>query len=123
MHYRLNNKFEFGALFLFTSGQNYTKPRDIRIVNERPILNFESKNASRFPSYHRLDLSCTYAFKNKGKWKSKLNLTLYNVYNNSNPFQISYNTEGNTDDAFIEITENKENLFPFLPTLNWLFSF
>ncbi|WP_158838861.1 TonB-dependent receptor [Polaribacter sp. L3A8] len=123
MHYRLNNKFEFGALFLFTSGQNYTRPRDIRIINERPVLNFESKNASRFPSYHRLDLSCTYSFKDKGKWKSKLNLTLYNVYNNSNPFQIYYSTDGTADDSFIEIKEKKDDLFPFLPTLNWLFSF
>ncbi len=123
VHYRLNKKIEFGALFLFTSGQNYTRPRDIRIINERPILNFESKNASRFPNYHRLDLSCTYTFEKKGKWQSKLNLTLYNVYNNGNPFQIYFTTEGHTDDAFIEITENRDKLFPFLPTVNWLFSF
>lgn len=123
VHYKLNNKLEFGALFLFTSGQNYTKPKDIRILNERPILNFEPKNASRFPSYHRLDLSITYSFKRKRKWSSKLNLTLYNVYNNKNPFQIYYSTNGNVDDTLIEITEKKDNLFPFLPTLNWFFSF
>lgn len=123
VNYKLNNRIELGAIFLFTSGQNYTQPKDIRIINERPIINYESKNASRFPDYHRLDLSCTYAFKNKGKWKSKLNLTLYNVYNNKNPFQIYFSTAGNTDDSFIEIIENRDNLFPFLPTLNWLFSF
>lgn len=122
-HYKLNDRIELGALFLFTSGQNYTRPNDVRIINERPILNFESKNASRFPNYHRLDLSCTYAFKHKGKWKSKLNLTLYNAYNNKNPFQIYFSTEGDIDDTFIEITENRDNLFPILPTLNWLFSF
>ncbi len=122
-HYKLNDRIELGALFLFSSGQNYTKPRDIRVISERPILNFEPKNASRFPSYHRLDLSCTYAFKQKGKWQSKLNLTLYNIYNNKNPFQINFNTEGDVEDAFIEIKETRDNLFPFLPTLNWLFSF
>ncbi len=123
VNYKLNDRIELGAIFLFTSGQNYTRPIDIRIINERPIINFEAKNASRFPNYHRLDLSCTYAFKNKGKWKSKLNLTLYNIYNNKNPFQIDFSTVGNTDDSFIEIIENRDDLFPFLPTVNWLFSF
>ncbi|WP_175473493.1 TonB-dependent receptor [Algibacter pectinivorans] len=123
VNYKLNNRLEFGGLFLYTSGQNYTRPRDIRIINERPIINFEAKNTSRFPSYHRLDLSCTYAFKPKGNWSSKLNLTLYNIYNNKNPFQITFSTDGSSDDAFVEIIEDRDNLFPFLPTLNWLFSF
>jgi hypothetical protein len=123
LHYALNDRIELGALFLFSSGQNYTRPEDIRIINERPIINFEPKNASRFPNYHRLDLSCTYSFKQKGRWNSKLNLTIYNTYNNKNPFQIYFSTEGSVGDPSIEIIENRDNLFPFLPTLNWLFSF
>lgn len=123
VNYALNNRIELGVLFLYTSGRNYTRPRDIRIINESPIINFESKNASRYPSYHRLDLSCTYAFKPKGVWRSKLNLTLYNVYNNKNPFQIEFSTDGSANDAFVEIIETRDNLFPFLPTINWLFSF
>lgn len=122
-HYRLNDRIDLSALFIFTSGQNFTRPQDIRIVSQRPIINFEPKNASRFPSYHRLDVSCTYAFKPKGKWQSKLNLTLYNVYNNPNPFQIAFFTLGDTEDESVSITETRDNLFPFLPTINWLFSF
>jgi len=123
LHYQLSKRIEIGALFLFTSGQNYTRPNDIRIITERPIINFESKNASRYPSYHRLDLSCTYAFKHKGKWNSKLNLTVYNVYSRANPFQITFQTEGNSNNSVIEIKENTETLFPIVPTLNWIFSF
>ena len=123
LHYQLTDRVELGALFLFTSGQNYTRPSDIRIIAERPIINFEAKNGSRYPSYHRLDLSCTYSFKPKGKWSSKLNLTVYNVYNRANPFQITFQTEGNANDSVIEVNENTETLFPILPTLNWIFSF
>jgi len=122
-HYRLNKRIELGALFLFTSGQNYTRPSNLRLINERPVLSFESKNASRYPNYHRLDLSCTYAFRSTGKWNSKLNITLYNAYNNKNPFQINFDTRGGVDDASISITENIDYLFPILPTLNWIFSF
>ena len=122
-HYRLNDRIELGALFLFTTGQNYTRPRDIRIINEEPIVNFEPKNASRYPDYHRLDLSCTYSFKNKGKWNSRLNLTVYNIYNNKNPFYISSALWGSPDESFIQVSDNVDNLFPILPTLNWIFSF
>lgn len=123
LHYQLSDSVELGALFLYTSGQNYTRPRDIRIISESPIINFESKNVSRYPAYHRLDLSCTYAFKTRGKWKSKLNLTIYNVYNRENPFQITFRTKGNLNDSAIEIIEERETLFPLLPSLNWIFSF
>ncbi len=123
LHYQLTDRIELGALFLFTSGQNYTRPKDIRVVNEQPIINFEAQNTSRYPNYHRLDLSCTYAFKHKGKWNSKLNFTLYNVYNNANPFQIFFQTEGNANDSQIEVNEKRETLFPLLPTINWIFSF
>lgn len=123
LQYKINKRWEVGGLFLFTSGQNFTRPNDIRIISEEPIINFESKNASRFPNYHRLDISCTYSFKKKKRWQSKLNLTIYNIYNNDNPFQIFYTTEGDTNNGAIEIIRNKETLFPVLPTLNWIFSF
>lgn len=122
-NYKLNDRIELGALFLFTSGQNFTRPKDIRIINEEPIINFEPKNASRYPNYHRLDLSCTYSFKNKGKWNSKLNLTVYNIYNNKNPFFISSALWGSPDESYIQVSDNIDNLFPILPTLNWIFSF
>ena len=122
-HYKLNDRLEFGTLFLFTSGQNYTRPKDIRIINQQPILSFESQNASRYPNYHRLDLSCTYSFKQKSKWNSKLNFTVYNVYNNKNPFFISSVLWGDVEESYIQVTENVDNLFPILPTINWIFSF
>ncbi len=122
-HYKLNDMLEFGALFLFTSGQNYTRPKDIRILNQQPILNFESKNASRYPNYHRLDLSCTYTFKQKRKLNSKLNFTIYNIYNNKNPFFISSALWGDVEESYIQITDNIDNLFPILPTVNLMFSF
>lgn len=121
--YKLNDRIEFGALFLFTSGQNYTRPKDIRIINQQPILNFESKNASRYPNYHRLDLSCTYTFKQKRNWNSKLNFTIYNIYNNKNPFFISSALWGDVEESYIQVTDNIDNLFPIIPTINWMFSF
>ncbi|MDO6759015.1 TonB-dependent receptor [Tamlana sp. 2_MG-2023] len=123
LNYQLNDRIELGMLFIYTSGQNYTKPLDVRIINEEVILNYGAKNGYRYPSYNRLDLSCTYSFKQKGKWKSKLNLTLYNVYNRKNPFQITYDIDSNSGSSFLQIEEDTESLFPFLPTINWLFSF
>ena len=122
LRYQLNKRIEIGALFIYTSGQTYTRPKDVRIINEEPLLNFEQKNRSRYPSYHRLDLSCTYSFKPKKKWNSKLNLTLYNVYNQKNTFNIYHKIDGDLSQSY-SFSEVREALFPFIPTLNWLFKF
>jgi len=51
-----------------------------------------------------------------------LNLTLYNLYNRKNPFFVNYDT-GSLVNATQGVTTNIETLFPFLPTLSWIFSF
>ena len=121
LNYQLNSKIEFGALFVLTSGQNHTPPKDIRIVNEEAIINFASKNSSRYPVYHRLDLSCTYSIKETERWKSKLNFSIYNAYYNKNPFFIEYKINGDLDDNMFSVDLETQSLFPILPSVTWSF--
>ena len=122
-NYELNERFSFSATFVYNSGQNFTPPRDIRIINEDPVINYGTKNSETYPDYHRLDLSCTYSFKTENRFKSKLNLTIYNAYNNKNPFFINYKTNNADFGDTIFIEKENENLFPIIPTLNWIFTF
>ena len=123
LSYPVNKKLTLGALFLLTSGQTYTPAKDIRIINEEAIITFGNRNSYRYPAYHRLDLSATYLLREKKAWTSKLNLTLYNVYNRKNPFYISYEVTGSTEENFIESEAVVETLFPFIPTLSWIFNY
>jgi hypothetical protein len=123
LNYQVNKKWTLGALFLLTSGQTYSPAKDIRIINEEAIITFGHRNSYRYPAYHRLDLSATYLLREKKGWTSKLNLTLYNVYNRKNPFYINYKVTGSTEENFIESEAVVETLFPFIPTLSWIFNY
>ena len=119
--YDISDKWEVSGVFVFTSGQNFTAPSDIRIINESVIVNYSDKNSMRFPNYHRLDVSVTYKFKERKGFKSKLNFTIYNVYNNNNPFYIDYVVSGSIEDNSITIKPETTTLFPVMPTITWMF--
>ncbi len=120
--YQWNEKLKIGANFIFTSGQNFTPPIDIRIVDEIPIIAFGERNSIRYPSYHRMDVFALYSLKNTKKYTSDLSLTLYNIYNRQNPFFIEYRV-GNFNQSTEGVSGDVETLFPFVPSINWSFSF
>jgi len=121
--YTLNKKWSFSITFIFTSGQNFTAPSDIRIINESPVISYAKKNSMRYPNYHRADVSVSYQLRAKKLRSSVLNLTIYNVYNNKNPFLINYKISGGYQEKSIQITPSITTLFPFLPTISWRFNF
>jgi len=121
INYKLTEKIDVSAVFVFTSGQNYTAPTDIRIINESVVINYSNKNSERYPNYHRADVSVTYKFESKKHFKSKLNLTIYNFYNNKNPFYIDYIVTGDIANKGVKIEKKVTTLFPILPTVTWMF--
>lgn len=121
--YKLKENLIFNGLFVYTSGQNYTPIKDIRVINEYPVLNYGAKNSARFPDYHRLDIGVTYLLKDRGDYKSSLNLTFYNAYNRKNTFYIYHEIEGEIGVENLEIKSFYENIFPIIPSLTWNFSF
>ena len=66
-NYDFNKKWDFSANFLFQTGQPITYPEaQYRFLNFS-IPNFETRNSSRLPNYHRLDLSAIYNPNRKNK--------------------------------------------------------
>lgn len=120
--HKLNSKLEIGGLFILMSGQNYSEPTSIRIIEELPVLEYDSANNSRFPDYHRLDLYLDYNLKKTQKIETHINLTVYNCYNRNNPFYINYQTQRNNDTS-ITVSRENQYLFPLMPTINWTLSF
>jgi len=76
-----------------------------------------NRNAFRMSPYHRLDLSATRT-KVKENGERSLVLSVYNAYNNLNPFLA---LPGTADDGTRVIREY--GLFPFIPSIAWQFSF
>ena len=126
--YSLNQNIDFGATWIYGTGQAFTMPTGeysfqgvyANANNGNPnnmFLDYTGRNAYRLPAYHKLDLNITYKF----LWASMpfdLALNIYNVYNRANPLgrYLSYQNNPTTNKP--EPVLKQFTLFPFLPTLS-----
>jgi len=119
--YDLNDKWKFNANFLFQTGQPTTYPNGQYIYNGISIPNFSDRNATRLPSYNRLDISATYTPKqDKVKsWQNYWVFGIYNLYNRRNATSISFSQ--NTTTGRNEAT--RLAIFGIVPSVTYNFKF
>ncbi len=119
--YELNEKWTFGANFIFQTGQPYTFPNGQYIYNNIVIPTFESRNSSRLAPFHHLDLSATLTPKNNNdrKWKSEWVFSIYNVYDRMNTASLSFRE--NTDIGRNEVV--RLSIFGIIPSVTYNFKF
>jgi len=91
---------------------------DVNILGE--------KNSYRMPAYHRLDIGID--FVKKTSWGERAwNFSLYNAYNNRNPFFIYLSRDYIHDYQSSEITYKKSykqiSLLPVIPSFSYRFKF
>jgi hypothetical protein len=119
--YQLNKKWTFNSNFLFQIGQPTTYPNGQYEYNGINIPNYEARNSSRLPTYHRLDISANYnPNPNTTKhWKGEWVFGIYNLYNRRNAASISFRENRNTG--------NNEALrlaiFGIIPSVSYNFKF
>lgn len=96
--YELNKKWSFSSNFIFQTGQPTTYPNGQYEYNGLVIPNYEARNSSRLPSYHRLDISATYNPKPESikKFKGEWVFGVYNIYGRKNAASISFRENRNT---------------------------
>jgi len=118
--YDVFENLSLGMTFTYATGLRYTLPPGQYIFNpvgisgnDEILLDYGEINTSKFPLYHRLDLSANYSLK-LNKADINIFLNLYNVYNRKNAFaQYVVYTE---DDAGNKSAQLKRiSLFPFIP--------
>ena len=120
--YSVNKNLRLSAAFAFATGSRLNLPRSWYIIDNKVILEYGSYNDFAMPDYHRLDISVNYALPSRTKLKSEFNLTIYNLYNRSNPFQVYFSTKNNTANMS-EYQIKMSYLTPVLPTLSWIFHY
>ncbi|WP_179335588.1 TonB-dependent receptor [Winogradskyella costae] len=120
-NYELSKKWSFSSNLIFQTGQPTTYPNGQYQYNDITIPNYEARNSSRLPSYHRLDLAVNYnpnpeSTKNfKGEWV----FGIYNVYNRKNAASISFSENRNT--GVNEAT--RLSIFGIVPSFSYNFKF
>ena len=118
--YALNKKWDFNANFLFQTGQPITYPEAQYQFMNFSIPNYENRNSSRLPNYHRLDLSAIYSpnRKNKG-YSGQWVFSVFNAYNRQNAANIRF--QKNIDTGQNEAV--RLSIFGIIPSVTYNFKF
>ena len=110
-------KWSFSLTWLFASGRPYTAPDGAYSVNmlngtKQVFIDFGTKNSSRLPDYHRMDIGVNYHLRSSetGREWGNIGLSVFNLYNRRNIWYKQYQIiDGNiieTDKLFLGFTPN-----------------
>ncbi len=123
LSYDLNEKWTFGTVFVYASGNLMWLPTNIYYFEGKPVLQYGERNNYRMPAYHRWDLSATWYTRRSGKYRANWNFSIYNVYSRLNPFFIYIDPEGDVTEGTFENNAKMVSLFPIIPSVTYNFSF
>ncbi|NSL88727.1 TonB-dependent receptor [Chitinophaga sp. Mgbs1] len=128
---KLGKYWELSASWHFTTGAPMTLPVSSYSGIESPSPwdpgfgeeshtrdRYDSRYNYRTENVHRLDVGITYT-KQKKYWRKSWNLSVYNVYNQPNPFYYYIKR----DDAEKQRYLSKVSVLPFLPSITYAIKF
>ncbi len=118
--YKPMPRWDFSASWIYYTGDAVTFPSGLYVVNGLPVALYTERNGYRMPDYHRADLSVTYHFKSRKRWKSNLNFSIYNVYGRKNAFQINFEP---VEQNSFELQAVRLALFSIVPAISYNFKF
>ncbi len=126
--YDLNDRWSFGAVFVYGTGNAITLPVSRYIIEGMIVSDYGPRNSFRMSPYHRMDISATYNCKErklfrKLPYRNSWNFSVYNVYNRHNPYFIFFDTEGSIQEGNLKVVAKQVSLFPILPSVTWNFNF
>jgi hypothetical protein len=137
-NYKLNDRWTFGAVFVYATGNSVTLPYTKYFVEGNLLVDYGPRNSYRMPSYHRADVSATWYTKKfkevkdvetgkiilqKKRFTSNWNFSIFNLYNRANPYFIYFDSEGDFTQGTLDVGAFQVSLFPILPSITWNFSF
>jgi hypothetical protein len=138
LNYNVNKSWQFGAAFVYATGNAITLPESRYIIENHIVNEYGPRNGNRMDDYNRLDLSVTFTPRNAKmrtnpetgeneiiprKFKSNWNFSIYNVYNQANPYFIYFSNQVDVQNGTVNSQAKQVSLFPILPALTWNFEF
>ena len=117
-NYKLNNKWDLNMNFIYQTGQPTTYPSGQYDFSGFSIANFEPRNSSKLPAYHRFDISAVYSPKKLNKsFKGQWVFGIYNLYNRQNAASIRF--QNNIDTGLNEAI--RLSIFGIIPSITYNF--
>lgn len=119
-NFKANKKLLLSATWVYYTGNAITFPSGKYMIDENIVSYYSSRNGYRMPAYHRLDLGATLLLRERQKFRSELNIGLFNAYGRKNAYSILFRTNENNS----QVTEAvKLYLFSVIPSVTWNFRF
>ena len=126
--YKLNDRIDLSATWVYATGNCGTLYT--HYYEDQPhtpeeyagaIGYFESRNNYRLESYHRLDIGVNFhkQFKRLPGVKRTINFSIYNTYNNMNPFMVYLYDGYDFDAQKYYRTLRKVTIFPIIPSFSY----
>ena len=119
--YDVTPRITLAANWIYNTGQPVTFPYGQYTINGMTYAVYNGRrNESRYPDYHRLDLSFTYKLgklENR-RWQHELNVSVYNAYARHNTWAITF--DQGKDGSIV--TKNMY-LFSAVPSISYNFKF
>jgi len=122
--YDFNDRWTFGATWVYATGDLNTIPLSVYFVNGRIVYDYGKTIYNyRMPPYHRMDVSATLRNKSTKKFRSSWTFSVFNVYDRYNPYIIYLNDESDYTKGIFKIQAKQVSLFPIIPSVTYNFSF
>ena len=119
--YEVSPRITLAANWIYNTGQPVTFPYGQYTLNGVTYAVYNGKrNESRYPDYHRLDLSftCKLGKLENRRWQHELNVSVYNAYARHNTWAITFDHGKNGS----IITKNMY-LFSAVPSISYNFKY
>ncbi len=120
-NYEITPRLSVAANWIFNTGQPVTYPYGQYTLGGITYAVYNgSRNESRYPAYHRLDLSMTWQLPDHKwkRWDSELNVSVYNAYAHHNTWAVTF-----SQDEQGGIKTEKMYLFSTVPSISYHFKF
>ncbi|MEM9686129.1 MAG: TonB-dependent receptor [Bacteroidota bacterium] len=120
-NYNINDRWSFGANFIFQTGQPTTFPNGQYQYEDIAVPSFGLRNGNRLPAYHRIDIAATHTPKAKRpkRWQGEWVFSIYNLYNRRNAASISFRENRNT----LVNEAVRLSIFGIIPSVTYNFKF
>ena len=122
VNYDVTPRITLAANWIYNTGQPVTFPYGQYTINGATYAVYNGRrNESRYPDYHRLDLSFTCKLGNlerQKRWQHELNVSVYNAYARHNTWAITFDQGDNGG-----IVTKNMYLFSAVPSITYNFKY
>lgn len=134
MH-KFSDRIDISANWVYATGntatlglQKYQAPEvpSSNLYYRNQLTHYSSRNNYRYADYHRMDVGVNF-HKKKKRGIRTWNISVYNAYNQKNPFMVYQSYDGYYDkneQTYKEKSVLKQvTLFPIIPSVSYSFKF